>query len=139
MSDIKAIDGANSSTYTPAQSDGTKYYCVGVWTSKDGQKSTTTYSPLVEVSYGSGGSGTQNPDSSLAPLESSAPSASPSPSTSTPSPTTDQTDNGSYDRGNSSTLIFYIVVAGVALLAVGGILVYLIIVNTRKGRDDDDE
>ena len=140
MSEIKAIDGANSSTYTPTQSDGTKYYCVGVWTSKDGQKSTTTYSPLVEVSYGSGGSGAQNPESSLAPLESSTPSASPSPSTTTtPSPTENQTNNGGYDRGNSSTLIFYIVVAGVALLAVGGILVYLIIVNTRKGRDDDED
>lgn len=134
MSDIKAIDGANSASYTPTQTEGTKYYCVGVWVSKDGQKSTTTYSPLVEVSYGSG---TDNPSSSLAPLGSPSPTASSSPS---PSPTaTAETQNGNYDRGNSSTLIFYIVVAGLALLAVGGILIYLVVVNTRKGRDDDDE
>lgn len=134
MSDIKAIDGANSASYTPTQTEGTKYYCVGVWVSKDGQKSTTTYSPLVEVSYGSG---TDSPSSSLAPLGSPSPSASSSPS---PSPTaTAETQNGNYDRGNSSTLIFYIVVAGLALLAVGGILIYLVVVNTRKGKDDDDE
>ncbi len=134
MSDIKAIDGANSASYTPTQTEGTKYYCVGVWVSKDGQKSTTTYSPLVEVSYGSG---TDNPSSSLAPLGSPSPTASSSPS---PSPTaTAETQNGNYDRGNSSTLIFYIVVAGLALLAVGGILIYLVVVNTRKGKDDDDE
>ena len=134
MSDIKAIDGANSASYTPTQTEGTKYYCVGVWVSKDGQKSTTTYSPLVEVSYGSG---TDSPSSSLAPLGSPSPTASSSPS---PSPTaTAETQNGNYDRGNSSTLIFYIVVAGLALLAVGGILIYLVVVNTRKGKDDDDE
>ena len=134
MSDIKAIDGANSASYTPTQTEGTKYYCVGVWVSKDGQKSTTTYSPLVEVSYGSG---TDSPSSSLAPLGSPSRTASSSPS---PSPTaTAETQNGNYDRGNSSTLIFYIVVAGLALLAVGGILIYLVVVNTRKGKDDDDE
>ncbi len=134
MSDIKAIDGANSASYTPTQTEGTKYYCVGVWVSKDGQKSTTTYSPLVEVSYGSG---TDNPSSSLAPLGSPSPTASSSPSPS--STATAETQNGNYDRGNSSTLIFYIVVAGLALLAVGGILIYLVVVNTRKGKDDDDE
>lgn len=133
MSDIKAIDGANSASYTPTQTEGTKYYCVGVWVSKDGQKSTTTYSQLVEVSYGQEGSG-----DALAPLGDDQATASPSPSASmTPSPTAEQTDNGSYDRGSSSTLIFYIVVAGLALLAVGGILIYLVVVNTRKGGKDD--
>ena len=58
--------------------------------------------------------------------------------TRTASPTSSPEDSGSYDRGNSSTLIFYIVVAGLALLAVGGILIYLIIVNSRRGKGDDD-
>lgn len=125
MSDAKAIDGANSANYTPTQTEGTKYYCVGVWVSKDGEKSETTRSQLVEVSY----------ESDLAPLTSSSPSPSASPTETIDS----DSSNGSYDRGSSSTLIFYIVVAGLALLAVGGILVYLVIVNSRKGKDDDDE
>ena len=144
MSDIKAIDGANSASYTPTQTEGTKYYCVGVWVSKDGQKSTTTYSPLVEVNYSgstggqqSGGLDLGNPDSTAAPNSSASPSPSASPSA-TASPTSSPEDSGSYDRGNSSTLIFYIVVAGLALLAVGGILIYLIIVNSRRGKGDDD-
>lgn len=125
MSDAKPIDGANSANYTPTQTEGTKYYCVGVWVSKDGEKSDTTRSQLVEVSY----------ESDLAPLTSSSPSPSAGPTDNADS----DSSNGSYDRGSSSTLIFYIVVAGLALLAVGGILVYLVIVNSRKGKDDDDE
>lgn len=121
MSDAKPIDGANSANYTPTQTDGTKYYCVGVWVSKDGEKGATTRSELVEVSY----------ENNLAP--------SPSPSASPTATADSNSSNGSYDRGSSSTLIFYIVVAGLALLAVGGILVYLVIVNSRKGKDDDDE
>ena len=143
MSDIKAIDGANSTSYTPTQTDGTKYYCVGVWVSKDGQKSTTTYSPLVEVSYGGSAGGQQSGElvlddanSTSSPGATATPTANPSP---TVSPTSSpEADNGSYDRGNSSTLIFYIVVAGLALLAVGGILIYLIVVNSRNGKGDDD-
>ncbi len=144
MSDIKAIDGANSASYTPTQTEGTKYYCVGVWVSKDGQKSTTTYSPLVEVNYSgttggqqSGGLDLGNPNSTAAPNSSASPSPSASPNATTAPTSSPETDNGSYDRGSSSTLIFYIVVAGLALLAIGGILIYLIIVNSRKGRGDD--
>lgn len=143
MSDIKAIDGANSASYTPTQTEGTKYYCVGVWVSKDGQKSTTTYSPLVEVNYSGSAGGQQSGElvlddanSTSSPGATATPTANPSP---TVSPTSSpEADNGNYDRGNSSTLIFYIVVAGLALLAVGGILIYLIIVNSRRGKGDDD-
>ena len=143
MSDIKAIDGANSASYTPTQTEGTKYYCVGVWVSKDGQKSTTTYSPLVEVNYSGSTGGQQSGElvlddanSTSSPGATATPTANPSP---TVSPTSSpEADNGNYDRGNSSTLIFYIVVAGLALLAVGGILIYLIIVNSRRGKGDDD-
>lgn len=137
MSQIKAIDGANSSTYTVPETSGTKYYCVGVWISKDGQKSETTYSSLVEVSYGNG---TENGSSGLSPLGTSDPeataSASPTP-TATVAPTP---ENGgdNYDRDGTSSLVFYIVVAALALVAVGGILVYLAIVNSRKGGGDDE-
>ena len=146
MNNIKAIDGANSTSYTAPETAGTKYYCVGVWLSKDGQKSTTTYSPLVAVTYnttadGSTGStagsttGTTDPAGGL-----SLPGASASPSpTATANPTAAPTPAGggdSYNRDTSSTLVFYIVVAVLALVAVGGILVYLALINRRRGGDE---
>ena len=146
MNNIKAIDGANSTSYTAPETAGTKYYCVGVWLSKDGQKSTTTYSPLVAVTYnttadGSTGStagsttGTTDPAGGLSLPDAS---ASPTP-TATANPTAAPTPAGggdSYNRDTSSTLVFYIVVAVLALVAVGGILVYLALINRRRGGDE---
>lgn len=149
MNNIKAIDGANTTSYTAPETAGTKYYCVGVWLSKDGQKSTTTYSPLVAVTYNTGTTGTTGgttgstangttgttaPNGGLQPLGTAtpAPSATASP-TAAPMPTSGA---DSYDRGSSSTLVFYIVVAVLALVAVGGILVYLAMVNRRRGGDE---
>lgn len=139
MNNIKAIDGANSTSYTVPEVTGTKYYCVGVWLSKDGQKSTTTYSPLVEVTYASasgstgstgaiGTGGLTLPGASASP----APTATASP-TAAPMPTS---GGDSYNRDTSSTLVFYIVVAVLALAAVGGILVYLAVINRRRGGDE---
>lgn len=142
MNNIKAIDGANSTSYTAPEMAGTKYYCVGVWLSKDGQKSTTTYSPLVAVTYnttadGSTGSTTGSTDPAGG-LTLPGASASPAP-TATASPTAAPmpTSGGdSYNRDTSSTLVFYIVVAVLALVAVGGILVYLALINRRRGGDE---
>ena len=120
-----------------------------MWLSKDGQKSTTTYSPLVAVTYNTGTTGTTGgttgstangttgttaPNGGLQPLGTAtpAPSATASP-TAAPMPTSGA---DSYDRGSSSTLVFYIVVAVLALVAVGGILVYLAMVNRRRGGDE---
>ena len=146
MNNIKAIDGANGTSYTAPETAGTKYYCVGVWLSKDGQKSTTTYSPLVAVTYnttsdngsGNGANGTAGttdpsgglnlPGASTAP----APTATANP-TAAPMPTS---GGDSYNRDTSSTLVFYIVVAVLALAAVGGILVYLALINRRRGGDE---
>ena len=146
MNNIKAIDGANSTSYTVPETAGTKYYCVGVWLSKDGQKSTTTYSPLVAVTYntaagdttgGNTGSTTGGtdpaggltlPGASTAP----APTATANP-TAAPMPTS---GGDSYNRDTSSTLVFYIVVAVLALAAVSGILIYLAMVNRRRGGDE---
>lgn len=146
MNNIRAIDGANSTSYTAPETAGTKYYCVGVWLSKDGQKSTTTYSPLVAVTYNTAaggatgdtaGSTTGNtdptgglslPGASTAP----APTATANP-TAAPMPTS---GGDSYNRDTSSTLVFYIVVAVLALAAVGGILVYLALINRRHGGEE---
>lgn len=146
MNNIKAIDGANSTSYTVPEVSGTKYYCVGIWLSKDGQKSTTTYSPLVEVTYSSasGDAGTTTGASNGATTNSGADgllldTASPTPalpsatSTAAPMPTS---GGDSYNRDTSSTLVFYIVVAVLALAAVGGILVYLAVINRRRGGDE---
>ena len=147
MNNIKAIDGANTTSYTAPETAGTKYYCVGVWLSKDGQKSTTTYSPLVAVTYGSAsgntngmsgstgsttggldGSNGLQPQSTATPAPTAAvnPTAAPTPAGS----------GDSYNRDTSSTLVFYIVVAVLALVAVGGILVYLALINRRRGGDE---
>lgn len=146
MNNIKAIDGANSTSYTAPETAGTKYYCVGVWLSKDGQKSTTTYSPLVAVTYnttadGSTGSTTGNTTGSTDPaggLSLPGSSASPAPTaTANPTAAPMPTSGGdSYNRDTSSTLVFYIVVAVLALVAVGGILVYLALINRRRGGDE---
>lgn len=145
MNNIKAIDGANTTSYTAPEVAGTKYYCVGVWLSKDGQKSTTTYSPLVAVTYGSasgdaaggttgGTTGGTDTTGGLLPLgtETPAPTATANP-TAAPMPTS---GGDSYNRDTSSTLVFYIVVAVLALVAVGGILVYLAVINRRRGGDE---
>ena len=48
----QAIAGATSSTYTPGEIGGTRYYYVGVWTEKDGVKtSDTVYSATAAVTY----------------------------------------------------------------------------------------
>ena len=146
MNNIKAIDGANSTSYTAPETAGTKYYCVGVWLSKDGQKSTTTYSPLVAVTYnttadGSTGGSTGGTTGSTDPaggLSLPGASASPTP-TATANPTaapTPTSGGDSYNRDTSSSLVFYIVVAVLALVAVGGILVYLAVINRRRGGDE---
>ena len=146
MNNIKAIDGANSTSYTAPETAGTKYYCVGVWLSKDGQKSTTTYSPLVAVTYnttadGSTGGSTGGTTGSTDPaggLSLPGASASPTP-TATANPTaapTPTSGGDSYNRDTSSSLVFYIVVAVLALVAVGGILVYLALINRRRGGDE---
>ncbi|MGN0983022.1 MAG: hypothetical protein ACI4O0_09045 [Candidatus Limivicinus sp.] len=146
MNNIKAIDGANSTSYTAPETAGTKYYCVGVWLSKDGQKSTTTYSPLVAVTYNNTagsttGSTTENTTGNAGlstglPLPGS--TASPAPTvTANPTAAPMPTSGGdSYNRDTSSTLVFYIVVAVLALVAVGGILVYLALINRRRGGDE---
>ena len=146
MNNIKAIDGANSTSYTAPETAGTKYYCVGVWLSKDGQKSTTTYSPLVAVTYntatddstGSTAGGTTGTTDPTGGLTLPGTSESPAP-TATANPTAAPTPAGggdSYNRDTSSTLVFYIVVAVLALVAVGGILVYLALINRRRGGDE---
>lgn len=129
-SKTKAIPGANQSSFTVPEIEGTKYYRVGVWVSKDGKKSNTAYSNWAEVTHG--GEGSVGGDL-LAPTT-MPPSPSPNTNVTAP-PTAEPSDEG----GGSSALVFYIVVAGLALLAVGGILVYLAVINSRRGKARNDD
>jgi hypothetical protein len=77
----QAIAGATSASYTPGEINGTRYYYVGVWTEKDGVKtSDTVYSETAAVTY------------------TSAVAATPTP---TPAPTVNTTGNAT--TGNNTT------------------------------------
>lgn len=51
ISTISAIQGAERSSYTPARTEGTMYYCVAVTSVKDGEESSPVYSDLVAVTF----------------------------------------------------------------------------------------
>jgi len=52
ISTIKAIIGANGSSYSVPQEVGVMYYCYGVWNvTSDGQRSDPTYSRLIRTEY----------------------------------------------------------------------------------------
>ena len=49
LATVRAIEGAEDSTYTPPTDEGTVYYCVGIRNVRGAEESTTAYSRLVEV------------------------------------------------------------------------------------------
>ena len=108
------IEGATDASYTIPQTDGTMYYCVGVWNTREGVKSDVVYTDLIEVSF--------------------EPEATPTPSP-TATPTRTSSDNGSYDRGNNTQLIFFGIVGFLALAALVGVVVYLRI-DSKRSRDE---
>lgn len=108
------IDGATEASYTPAQTEGTMYYCVAVMNTREGVTSEPVYTDLAEVSF--------------------EPEATPTPSP-TATPTRTSSDNGSYDRGNSTQLIFFGIIGFLALAALVGVVVYLRI-DSKRSRDE---
>lgn len=108
------IEGATDASYTIPQTDGTMYYCVGVWNTREGVKSDVVYTDLIEVSF--------------------EPETTPTPSP-TATPTRTSSDNGSYDRGNNTQLIFFGIVGFLALAALVGVVVYLRI-DSKRSRDE---
>lgn len=108
------IEGATDASYTIPQTDGTMYYCVGVWNTREGVKSDVVYTDLIEVSF--------------------EPEATPTPSP-TATPTRTSSDNGSYDRGNNTQLIFFGIVGFLALAALVGVVVYLRI-DSKRSKDE---
>ena len=108
------IEGATNASYTPTQTEGTMYYCVAVMNTREGITSDPVYTDLVEVSF--------------------EPEATPTPSP-TATPTRTSSDNGSYNRGNSTQLIFFGIIGFLALAALVGVVVYLRI-DSKRSKDE---
>ena len=108
------IDGATEASYTPTQTEGTMYYCVAVMNTREGVTSDPVYTDLIEVSF--------------------EPETTPTPSP-TATPTRTSSDNGSYDRGNNTQLIFFGIVGFLALAALVGVVVYLRI-DSKRSKDE---
>ena len=108
------IDGATNASYTPTQTEGTMYYCVAVMNTREGVTSEPVYTDLAEVSF--------EPEATPTPVP-------------TATPTRTSSDNGSYNRGNSTQLIFFGIIGFLALAALVGVVVYLRI-DSKRGRDE---
>ena len=108
------IEGATEASYTPTITEGTMYYCVAVMNTREGVTSEPVYTDLAEVSF--------------------EPEATPTPSP-TATPTRTSSDNGSYDRGNNTQLIFFGIIGFLALASLVGVVVYLRI-DSKRSRDE---
>ena len=108
------IEGATEASYTPTITEGTMYYCVAVMNTREGVTSEPVYTDLVEVSF--------EPEATPTPVP-------------TATPTRTSSDNGSYDRGNNTQLIFFGIVGFLALAALVGVVVYLRI-DSKRSRDE---
>ena len=113
VSALSPIQGATSESYTPTQTEGTMYYCVAVTNTREGVASEPLYSELAELSF--------EPEATPTPI----PTATPTPAS----------GNGSYDRGSSTQIIFFIIIGVLALAALIGVVVYLRIDSRKRGDD----
>ena len=108
------IEGATEASYTPTITEGTMYYCVAVMNTREGVTSEPVYTDLAEVSF--------EPEATPTPVP-------------TATPTRTSSDNGSYDRGNNTQLIFFGIVGFLALAALVGVVVYLRI-DSKRSKDE---
>jgi len=119
------VAGATSYEFTPPQTEGTFYYYVQVWSSKNGEESEKVVSNAAAVSY-----------SKPEPTPSPTPAPTPTPEvTATPEVTTAPDTNSSHsdrndDEGGKVGLIVFLVIAA---LGAAGAVSALFIVNKRLG------
>lgn len=114
-SDMTAIPGANAKNFTPPQTEGTLYYCVGISNAKNGKESAAVYSNKAAVTYSQPTVPLQTPapsDSPDSPAASAAPTATPKPST-------------NRDGNFTTSLIFFGATGVLALAALVVIIIYL--------------
>lgn len=114
---MQPINDANDPTYAPEEIDGTVYYCVGISNAKDGKESKAIFSNMVAVTYSDNSIPMQTPQPTPNAAQTPAPQASSRPAT-----------NTSSNEGGSlrTSLIFFAITGVLALIALGGIVFYLI-------------
>ena len=114
------ISGASDASYTVDQADGTAYYWVAVWNSKDGSRSQAVYSEPAEVRIVT--PSTPTPE----PVVTAQPDPVPSPA---------QRSNGP----NVAKLIPVVIIGALALAALIGIVIYMRVDARRDDEYDYDE
>ena len=120
---LTPISGANSSSYTPAQTPGTVYYTVAVWTSYNGRDSAKVYSNPAAVTYAEEKS-TPSPRPSATATPTVVPSA-------TVAPSPQQTMPAQNERGGSG-LLLGLIVALVLSAALAAVILLILRKNAKQ-------
>lgn len=131
QTNLTAINGATSSSYTPPQTEGTAYYCVAVWNNKNGTQSQATYSDVVSVNYTAA-----VPTPTPTPMPTDTPAPTPETSaapTATPGSSSYYNDNENFSL--SASIIFFAITGVLAIVAIVVIIIFI----KRAGNDDDDD
>ena len=114
------IGGAQDASYTINQADGTAYYWVAVWNTKDGARSQAVYSEPAEVRIAVPATPTPIPT----------PSATPVP---TPAPLSSTPANISFQ------LVLFGIIGVLALIALIGVVIYLRADAKQKAAEEEEE
>ena len=114
------ISGASDASYTVNQTDGTAYYWVAVWNTKDGARSQAAYSEGAEVRIVTPATPTPIPTPSMTPVP------TPAPRSSTPA-------------NISFQLILFGIIGVLALIALIGVVIYLRADAKQKAIEDEEE
>lgn len=115
------IGGASDASYTVNQTDGTAYYWVAVWNTKDGARSQAVYSDAAEIRI----------------VTPSTPTPIPTP-VPTPVPTPAQRIFAGAS-GVSFQLILFGAIGVLALIALIGVVIYLRADARQKAAEEEDE
>lgn len=113
-SNLTAIPDANSADFTPPQTEGTVYYCVGISNAKNGKESPAIYSQKAAVTY----------SRPTVPTATPAPSENPE-ATATPAPTATPKPSANRDGNFTTSLVFFGITGVLALVALVVIIIYL--------------
>ena len=116
------ISGASDASYTVNQADGTSYYWVAVWNTKDGARSQAVYSEAAEVRIVTPATPTPVPT----PVPTPTLPVTPAPRSSTPS-------------NISFQLILFGIIGVLALIALIGVVIYLRADAKQRAIEEEEE
>jgi len=114
------IGGAQDASYTINQTDGTAYYWVAVWNTKDGARSQAVYSEPAEVRISVPATPTPIPTPTATPVP------TPAPRSSTPA-------------NISFQLVLFGIIGVLALIALIGVVIYLRADAKQKAAEEEEE